>query len=62
MRCAIIFFSGTGNTEFVVKQFKRSLEEKRFQCSLVDIAKKKNFQDDYDFLVFGFPVHGGGLP
>lgn len=62
MRGAIIYFSGTGNTEFVAKQLKRSLEERNDKCSLIDIAKKRGLQDNYDFLIFGSPIHDEAFP
>lgn len=62
MRGAIIYFSGTGNTEFVAKLFKDKLEEKVNKIELVDVTKVKKFNDNYDFLVFGSPIHAEVFP
>lgn len=57
MRGAILYFSGTGNTEFVAKQFKRQFEEREIECSIFDISKKRSLIDSYDFFVFGCPIY-----
>lgn len=35
MKGAIIYFSGTGNTEFVAKLFKKAFEEKGYEMDLI---------------------------
>jgi ferredoxin len=57
MKGAIIYFSGTGNTEFAARQFKMEFEKYNNECLLIDIRKKKKINDDYDFFVFGGPIY-----
>lgn len=62
MRGAVIYFSGTGNTEFVAKLFKDVLEQKGHSVTLIDSSKKISFNDDYSFLVFGGCIHSEMFP
>lgn len=62
MRGAIIYFSGTGNTEYVAKLFKNKFGENGIDCSLVDITKKRSLNTEYDFYIFGCPVYAETIP
>lgn len=63
MRGAILYFSGTGNTEFVAKLFKEEFKNNNIECSLVDVGKKKKIEDDeYDFFVLGSPIYAEVFP
>ncbi|SEF52349.1 Flavodoxin [Caloramator fervidus] len=62
MKAAIIYFSGTGNTEYVCKLFKKYFEENGVSCVLIDVSKKKQLNDDYDFYIFGAPIHSELFP
>jgi ferredoxin len=62
MRGAIVYFSGTGNTEFVAKLFKNKFSEKGIDCGLFEISKKKSLSSDYDFYVFGSPIYAEVFP
>jgi ferredoxin/flavodoxin len=62
VRGAIIYFSGTGNTEFAAKIFKEKFQEKDIECSMIDISKKRNLTNEYDFYVFGGPIYKNLFP
>lgn len=62
MQGAIVYFSGTGNTEFVAKNFKDEFQNRNIECVLIDISKKKKINDDYNFYVFGCPIHSDLFP
>lgn len=62
MRYGIVFFSGTGNTKFVARQFKKNLEQKGHKATLVDISENKGFRDEYEAYIFGGPLHAGVIP
>ena len=63
MKVLILYFSGTGNTEFIAERIAVSLSDKDCEYSLYSVedfdpAQLKN----YDFLIFGFPVYAHDLP
>lgn len=62
MKGAIVYFSGTGNTEFVAKNFKKEFEKRNIECILIDVSKKTKIVDDYNFYVFGCPIHSDIFP
>lgn len=62
MRYGIVFFSATGNTKFVARQFKKNLEQKGHKATLVDISENKEFKDEYEAYIFGGPLHAGVIP
>ncbi|EOC99389.1 EFR1 family ferrodoxin [Caldisalinibacter kiritimatiensis] len=58
MKGAIIYFSGTGNTEYVSKLFKEEFKKQSIEIKLIDVSDVDNFSDkQYDFFVFGAPIH-----
>ncbi|MFW6104832.1 MAG: EFR1 family ferrodoxin [Candidatus Bipolaricaulota bacterium] len=63
MKVLILYFSGTGNTKFIAEKIYRKLEEREYtaEVSSVETFPQKDV-DDYDFLVFGYPVHGYEMP
>ena len=62
MRCAAIYFSGTGNTEYVIRQFKEEFEKQNISCELINIVDKYSIEDEYDFYIFAGPVHAELYP
>lgn len=62
MKAGIIYFSGTGNTEFIAYRFKREFEERKIECTLIDVRKRKKLKDDFNFFVVGGPIHAEMLP
>lgn len=59
---AAIFFSGTGNTKYVAKLFKERFKEDGINIDLIDITKKNKLEKDYDFYIFGGPIHAEMIP
>lgn len=62
LRGAIIYFSGTGNTEYVAKRIKEEFKTNFIETALIDVSKKKIFSDEYDFYVFGGPIYAELFP
>ncbi|NLL05406.1 MAG: 4Fe-4S binding protein [Clostridiaceae bacterium] len=62
MKGCIIYFSATGNTEFVAKAIKEEFERKNVACDTYEISKDTGFEDKYDFYVFGAPIHAEMFP
>jgi len=62
LQAAIIYFSGTGNTEYVSKLFKKHFENGGVSCVLIDVSKKRTLNEEYDFYVFGAPIHAEVFP
>ncbi|GAA0179445.1 EFR1 family ferrodoxin [Clostridium sediminicola] len=63
MKILILYFSGTGNTEFVSRYIKDHLnaDEHDITLSPIEYFKKENISQ-YDTLFFGFPVYACGVP
>ena len=61
MKILVLYFSGTGNTHFIAKKIKESLQEEDTECSAVEIFPLSTVKD-YDILIFGFPVYGCKMP
>lgn len=57
MNCGIIYFSATGNTEFIARLFKKELEKLSINCTLIDCTKINRIPDVYDMFVIGSPIH-----
>ncbi|MEG0371113.1 MAG: EFR1 family ferrodoxin [Clostridium sp.] len=58
----IIYFSGTGNTEYIAKLVKDNFKQRDIETKRIDIIKKKNLPDDFDFLVLASPVYAERFP
>lgn len=59
---AVIYFSGTGNTEYVAKLFKEKFELRNISIDLIDIQKYNKLDREYDFYIFGGPIHADMIP
>lgn len=59
---AVVFFSGTGNTKYIAKLFKKSFEKENIKIDLIDIQKDNNINKEYDFYIFGAPIHAEMTP
>ncbi|MCD2347260.1 EFR1 family ferrodoxin [Clostridium guangxiense] len=57
MKGIIIFFSGTGNTEYMVKLICGEFQKRNIQCDLFNIENNETLKDEYDFYVFASPIH-----
>ncbi|GAA0732250.1 EFR1 family ferrodoxin [Clostridium oceanicum] len=62
MKGALIYFSGTGNTKYVIKKFNEEFKNKNINCDLIDIDTNTNLDCKYDFYVFGAPIHAEMFP
>lgn len=62
MKGAILYFSATGNTEFIANCYKDEFIKKDIPCDMFEISKNKNFEDKYDFYVIGAPIHAELYP
>lgn len=63
MQVLVLYFSGTGNTEFIAERITEYLKAKN--CNF-DLCSVENFNPSelkfYDFLIFGFPIYAHDLP
>jgi ferredoxin len=57
MKCAIIYFSATGNTEYVAGLFKRELEKNNIVCHMFECTRANPVSENYDMFVLGSPIH-----
>ncbi|WMJ79497.1 EFR1 family ferrodoxin [Clostridium sp. MB40-C1] len=62
MKGALIYFSGTGNTEYVIKKFKEEFADRGVESDLINTSMQKTFEKQYDFYVFGAPIHAEMFP
>ncbi|MGL4911514.1 MAG: flavodoxin domain-containing protein [Romboutsia sp.] len=58
----VIFFSGTGNTKHIAKLFKKSFDKENIKIDLIDIQKNGSINKEYDFYIFGAPIHAEMTP
>ena len=61
MKCIIVFFSLTGNTEKVARAIQTGVKQAAGNCDILPIkeANPKRLYE-YDLIGFGSPVMGGG--
>lgn len=59
---AVIFFSGTGNTKYIAKLFKEIFEKENIKLDLIDIQHNTTINKEYDFYIFGAPIHAEMTP
>lgn len=62
MKGAVIYYTGTGNTEYVAANIKKEFGKRDVECSLFDVRRKKGISDEYDFFVFGSPIYAEMFP
>lgn len=62
IKAGIVYFSGTGNTEYAAKEFKSQFVKMGMECLLVDTSRKKGLKEKFDFYVFGGPTHFNRFP
>lgn len=58
----VIFFSGTGNTKYIAKLFKERFYKDNIEIDIVDIQKENKINKNYDFYIFGSPIHAEMTP
>ncbi len=61
-RGAAIYFSATGNTRYISKLLKNNFKNKGIEVDLIDIQKHECLVRDYDFYIFGSPIHADMFP
>ena len=63
-KVAISYFSGTGNTELIAKEYKKSFEEKGYALSLFRLDEQPYPfpTEGYSLLGFGFPIYAFHIP
>ncbi len=57
-----IYFSGTGNTKYILDLMKHDLHIHNHTLELSTIEDQPIFSNQYDFYVFGAPIHGEFFP
>jgi ferredoxin/flavodoxin len=62
MRCGILYFSATGNTDYVARLFKKELLKYNITSELIEIDKTPKFKDDFDMFVLGAPIYCDAYP
>lgn len=62
MNGCIVYFSATGNTAYVAKAIKDEFAHKGIKCDIFEVTNKLEFNDNYDFYVFGAPIHAELFP
>jgi len=62
MKGCIIYFSGTGNTEYVARAIKQEFANSNILCDTYEVSKNSGFEDKYDFYVFGAPIYAEMFP
>lgn len=63
MKILILYFSGTGNTEFIAQYIEKHLNSDISEIELFPLELfKKDTISKYDILIFGFPVYGFDIP
>ena len=63
MKALILYFSGTGNTEYVAKYLQRKLASLSVDTDLESIENILPMKSaEFDFLIIGFPIYAGASP
>jgi len=63
MKTLILYFSGTGNTDFIAEELKLFLQEMNVDVTAKSYEQFKNLDASaYDFLVIGSPVYAFVIP
>lgn len=63
-KCAIFYFSGTGNTEFVCRCYKKHLEEKGISTDIIPMETLKSAPEtgNYQFIGVAYPIYAFTTP
>ena len=62
MKIAIVYFSGTGNTEKVLKEFESFFKIQNNEVKMIKIESGEYIPTDIDILIIGYPVHAFNAP
>ena len=58
----IYYFSGTGNTAFIVNKVAKGLKLLGYEVNVTSCEEYKNINDDFDILGIAFPIHSSYAP
>lgn len=58
----LVYFSGTGNTEYVMEKFKQEFNNKGIETELINTNNEDGLKKEYDFYIFGAPIHSEMFP
>lgn len=61
-KIGIIYFSGTGNTEFVAQNMAKKLHQWKETVDLINIEKNTIIPTDYKYIIIGGPVYVDRYP
>ena len=62
MKIAIVYFSGTGNTEKVLKEFESFFKIQNNEVKMIKIESGEYIPTDIDILIIGYPIHAFNAP
>lgn len=65
MKCLLIYFTGTFNTQYVSQRLKEKMEAAGYEVDLYEINPLNNEQLDfsgYDLIGLGYPIYGYNAP
>lgn len=61
-RIQIYYFSGTGNTAFIVNKIAEKLRLLGNEVNVISCEDHKNIKDDFDMFGIAFPIHSSYAP
>ena len=62
MKIAIVYFSGTGNTEKVLKEFESFFKIQNNEVKMIKIESGEYIPTGIDILIIGYPIHAFNAP
>lgn len=63
MKILLLYFSGTGNTDFIAKKISQELLNQNYEVTISSVEKLSPSEvANYDFLIFGYPVYAFDMP
>lgn len=61
MKVAVVYFSGTGNTEAIAQGYQEAMTQAGHDVSLASIEQMEGIPE-HDLLIVGGPIYGGSMP
>lgn len=64
MEAIIIYFTGTGNTKYLVDKIKTKLDDNSYHTTsfTIDSESKPISLDKYDLIIFSYPIYAFNMP
>ncbi len=63
MKILILYFSGTGNTQFIASKVNDELEKLEFEVELVSVEKfMPENTNKFDVIIIGYPIYACDMP